>query len=80
MLQTTLTERHKRLILPLINVTLNNSDVCSVSSPMVSIDIEDLLSDPTLFTHVCLLLPYRSLLACIFCSLFSASPSYAIQM
>lgn len=80
MLQTTQTERHKRQILPLINVTLHNSDVFSVSSLMVSIDNEDLLSDPTLFTHVCLLLPYRSLLACIFCSLFSASPSYAMQM
>lgn len=80
MLQTTQTERHKRLILPPVNVPLHNSDICAVSSPMISMDIEDLLSDPTLFTHVCLLLLDRSLLACVFYSLFGVSPSYAMQM
>lgn len=51
--QTTQTETHKRLVLPLVNVALHNCDVCSVSSPMISTDNEDLLSDPTLCSHMC---------------------------
>lgn len=56
MLRTTQTEKHKGLVLPLVNVTLHNSDVCSVSSPMISMENEDLLADPTLCSHVCLFL------------------------
>lgn len=42
-----------RLVLPLVNVTLHNCDVCLVSSPMILADNEDLLSDPTLSVHTC---------------------------
>lgn len=37
----------------LVNVTLHHCDVCSVSSPIISTDNEDLLSDTTLCSHVC---------------------------